>query len=161
GDCHEGMNIAAIHRLPVIFFCENNGYAISVHQSKQMAVPNVADRAAGYGFPGVVVDGNDPLEVYRVMKEAVDRARRGEGPTLIEAKTYRLAPHTSDDDDRAYRSSEEVEAWRRRDPLPRFERFLLEEGVLDQATQEAVMARVEAAVDDAVAYAQAAPDPPV
>lgn len=161
GDCHEGMNIAAIHRLPVIFFCENNGYAISVHQSKQMAVPNVADRAAGYGFPGVVVDGNDPLEVYRVMKEAVDRARRGEGPTLIEAKTYRLAPHTSDDDDRAYRSREEVEAWRRRDPLPRFERFLLEEGVLDQATQEAVMARVEAAVDDAVAYAQAAPDPPV
>src|SRR5690606_34159764 len=100
GDFHEGLNFAGIYRLPVVFFCENNMYAISVHQTKQMAIENVADRAAGYGFPGIVVDGNDPLEVYRVTREAVERARRGEGPTLIEAKTYRFVPHTSDDDDR-------------------------------------------------------------
>src|SRR5690625_2679862 len=99
GDTHEGMNFAGVHKLPVIFFCENNGYAISVPQAKQMAIENVADRAAGYGFPGVVVDGTDVFEVYRVTKEAAERARRGDGPTLIEAKVFRFTPHSSDDDD--------------------------------------------------------------
>ncbi len=109
GDWHEGLNFAGIHKLPVIFVCENNHYAISVPQSKQMAVRDVADRAAGYGFPGVVVDGNDVLACYGAMKDAHERARAGEGPTLIECKTYRFLPHTSDDDDRTYRSREEVE----------------------------------------------------
>ena len=94
GDWHEGLNFAGIHRLPVIFICENNHYAISVPQSKQMAVEDVASRAAGYGFPGVVVDGNDPIACYAAMKTSVERARAGEGPTLIEAKTYRFSSRT-------------------------------------------------------------------
>ena len=109
GDWHEGLNFAGIHRLPVIFVCENNRYAISVPQSKQMAIDDVADRAAGYGFPGVVVDGNDVLACYGAMKEAHERARAGEGPTLIECKTYRFLGHTSDDDDKTYRPRDEVE----------------------------------------------------
>ncbi len=109
GAWHEGLNFAGIHKLPVVFVCENNYYAISVGQPLQMAIENVADRAAGYGFPGVVVDGNDVLASFAAMKTAVERARAGEGPTLIEAKTYRFFPHTSDDDDRSYRSREEVQ----------------------------------------------------
>ncbi len=101
GDWHEGLNFSGIHRLPVIFVCENNQYAISVPQSKQMAVKDVASRAEGYGFPGVVVDGNDVLACYGAMKRAHERARAGEGPTLIECKTYRFMPHTSDDDDKS------------------------------------------------------------
>src|SRR6266550_2764870 len=100
GDTHEAMNFAGIHKLAVVFVCENNGYAISVPHSHQMAIQNVADRAAGYGFPGVVVDGNDVLACYEVARQAVERARRGEGPTLIEAKTYRFTAHSSDDDDK-------------------------------------------------------------
>ncbi|KKK51792.1 hypothetical protein LCGC14_3111390, partial [marine sediment metagenome] len=96
GDCHEAMNFAGVHRLPVVFVCEHNQYAISVHWTKQMAVENVAVRAQGYGFPGVTVDGNDVLAVYRAAREATEKARRGDGPTFIEAKTYRLVPHTSD-----------------------------------------------------------------
>ena len=96
GDCHEAMNFAGVHKLPVIFVCENNQYAISVHVSKQMAVQDVAVRAQGYGFPGLTVDGNDVLAVYRAAREAVDRARSGQGPTFIEAKTYRLVPHSSE-----------------------------------------------------------------
>ena len=124
GAWHEGLNFAGIHKLPVIFVCENNRYAISVPQKKQMAIENVAERAAGYGFPGVVVDGNDVLACYGAMKLAEERARAGEGPTLIEAKTYRFQPHTSDDDDRTYRSREEVEEARRHDPLLGFSTHL-------------------------------------
>src|SRR5712691_6193651 len=130
GDWHEGLNFAGIHRLPVVFFCENNKYAISVPQTKQMAIENVADRAAGYGFEGRVVDGNDVLACYEVTKAAVDKARSGGGPTLIEAKTYRYAPHTSDDDDRTYRSKDEVKHARRNDPIPRFQGYLKEHNVL-------------------------------
>ena len=103
GDFHEGANFAGVHKLPVIFLCENNKYAISVPYSKQVACNSIADRALGYGFPGVSVDGSDILEVYKVTKEAADRARRGEGPTLIEARCFRYMPHSSDDDDRTYR----------------------------------------------------------
>lgn len=125
GDFHEGLNFAGIWKLPVVFLCENNRYAISVSQAKQMAIENVADRAAGYGFPGVVVDGNDILAVYAATKEAVDRARAGESPTLIEAKTYRVVPHSSDDDDRLYRSEDEVEPWQaEKDPLHRFQKTM-------------------------------------
>jgi 2-oxoisovalerate dehydrogenase E1 component alpha subunit len=159
GDFHEGLNFAAIHRLPVVFVCENNGYAISVPQHKQMAVPSVAARAAAYGIPGVSVDGNDPLAVYAAMREAVNRARRGEGPTLIEAKTYRLVPHSSDDDDRTYRSREEVEAWRQRDPIPRFRRYLEEHALLDAAADQALRASIAAEVDRATDEAEQAPPP--
>ncbi|HWO70936.1 MAG TPA: thiamine pyrophosphate-dependent dehydrogenase E1 component subunit alpha [Actinomycetota bacterium] len=159
GDWHEGLNFAGIHRLPVVFICENNRYAISVPQSKQMAVEDVAVRAEGYGFPGVVVDGNDVLACYRATKEAVERARSGGGPTLIECKTYRFYSHTSDDDDRTYRSREEVEAARHQDPLLRFGTYLREQGLLDEDAEERLRAEVKAEVEEAVDRAWNAPDP--
>jgi 2-oxoisovalerate dehydrogenase E1 component alpha subunit len=159
GDFHEGVNWAGVHRLPVIFVCENNYYAISVPQDLQMAVPNVADRAAGYGVEGVVVDGQDVLEVYSAMKEAVERALAGGGATLLEAKTYRFASHSSDDDDRLYRSREEVEEWHQRDPLRLFENYLVEHDVLDDDVRDQIASRVSAAVDDATDFAERAPDP--
>lgn len=160
GDFHEGLNWAGIHKLPVIFFCQNNQYAISVPAHKEMPVENVADRAVAYGMPGIVVDGNDALEVYRAIKDAVDRARRGEGATLVEAKTYRLVPHSSDDDDRTYRSREEVEEWKAKDPLLRMRQYLESIGLLDDAKAEEYDARAKAAVDDAHQFAQDAPFPP-
>jgi 2-oxoisovalerate dehydrogenase E1 component alpha subunit len=159
GDWHEGLNFAGIHRLPVVFICENNRYAISVPQSKQMAVEDVAVRAEGYGFPGVVVDGNDVLACYRATKEAVERARSGGGPTLIECKTYRFYSHTSDDDDRTYRSREEVEAARHQDPLLRFGAYLREQGLLDEEAEERLRAEVKGEVEEAVDRAWNAPDP--
>jgi len=159
GDWHEGLNFAGIHRLPVVFICENNRYAISVPQSKQMAVEDVAVRAEGYGFPGVVVDGNDVLACYRAAKEAVERARSGGGPTLIECKTYRFYSHTSDDDDRTYRSREEVEAARHQDPLLRFGAYLREQGLLDEGAEERLRAEVKGEVEEAVDRAWNAPDP--
>lgn len=159
GDCHESMNFAGVHKLPVVFICEHNQYAISVHWTKQMAVENVSIRAQGYGFPGVTVDGNDLLAVYRAAKEGVDRARAGEGPTFIECKTYRLVPHTSDDDDRRYRSREEVAEWAKKDPIPRFQAYLEEEGVLDARAGEALAKRVAQEVDEATEYAENAPPP--
>jgi 2-oxoisovalerate dehydrogenase E1 component alpha subunit len=159
GDWHEGLNFAGIQRLPVIFICENNRYAISVEQSKQMAIQDVADRAAGYGFPGVVVDGNDVLACFAAMKEAVDRARSGQGPTLIECKTYRFQPHTSDDDDRTYRSREEVELARSNDPLTRFAGYLRERGILEDERMEAVRVEVKADIDASIDKAWNAQDP--
>ncbi len=159
GDWHESMNFAGVRRLPVIFVCEFNSYAISVRWNKQGAVENVAVRAEGYGFPGVTVDGNDVLAVYAAATEAVERARRGEGPTFIEAKTYRLVPHSSDDDDRRYRSRDEVEAWAQRDPVTAFARRLTEMGVLGQERDEEIAERVRAEVDDATDYCEAAPEP--
>lgn len=159
GDWHEGLNFAGIHRLPVIFVCENNRYAISVHQSKQMAVEDVASRAEGYGFPGVVVDGTEVLSCFAAARQAVERARAGEGPTLIECKTYRFQPHTSDDDDRTYRSREEVEEARHRDPIVRFGAYLKEHGIADEAAIEAVWGEVRAEVEAAVRTAWEAADP--
>ncbi|WP_051322114.1 thiamine pyrophosphate-dependent dehydrogenase E1 component subunit alpha [Alicyclobacillus contaminans] len=157
GDFHEAANFAGIHKLPVIFFCENNKYAISVPESKQLACKNVADRAAGYGFEGVVVDGMDALEVYRVMKAAVEKARNGGGPTLVEAKTYRLVPHSSDDDDRSYRSREEVEEARKGDPIVRLRNYLLEVGVLTEEQDAALRQAALDEVNEATAYAEQAP----
>lgn len=159
GDTHEAMNFAGIYKLPVIFLCEFNGYAISVPQSKQMAVENVAVRAQGYGFPGVTVDGNDILAVYGATKEAWERARRGEGPTFIECKTYRLLPHSSDDNDMRYRTRDEIEEARKRDPLERFRRYLREKGLLDEAREAEVQARVKREVDEATDYGEGAPEP--
>jgi 2-oxoisovalerate dehydrogenase E1 component alpha subunit len=159
GDWHEGLNFAGVHRLPVIFVCENNHYAISVPQNKQMAVEDVADRAVGYGFPGEVVDGNDVIACYDAMRRAHDRARSGQGPTLIECKTYRYLPHTSDDDDKSYRSREEVEEARHHDPIDAFAAYLREHGILDGAGADAIRGEVEGEIGEAIAAAWDAPDP--
>jgi 2-oxoisovalerate dehydrogenase E1 component alpha subunit len=159
GDFHEACNFAGVHKLPVIFFCENNRYAISVPVERQMAIDNVADRAASYGFPGIIVDGTDLLTVYEVVRDAADRARRGEGPTLVEAKVYRFQPHTSDDDDRVYRPPEEVRAWKERDPLVLFERRLREVGALDDEQVSEIGTRVRNEVDEATDAAEQALQP--
>ena len=159
GDFHEGLNFAGIHRLPVVFLVENNGYAISVPMSLQCAVPNIADRGPAYAMPGVVVDGSDVLACYRAGREAVDRARRGEGPTLIEAKVTRLTAHSSDDQQTKYRSAEELASDRGRDALPRFRERLRQAGLLDDEREASIVAEVRAAVDDATEWAEAQPDP--
>ena len=159
GDWHEGLNFAGVHRLPVIFVCENNHYAISVPQSKQMAVDDVAVRAEGYGFPGVVVDGNDVLACYAAMAEAHERARRGDGPTLIECKTYRYLPHTSEDDDKTYRPREEVEEARHHDPIVLFADYLRGQGVLDDDVGRTIREEVVAEIEAAIAAAWDAPEP--
>ena len=159
GDWHEGLNFAGIHRLPVIFVCENNQYAISVPQAKQMAVDNVADRAEGYGFPGVVVDGNDVLACYGAMKQAHERARAGDGPTLIECKTYRFLGHTSDDDDKTYRPRDEVEEARHNDPVHVFGEYLRTQEVLDDVGAEELRLEIKGEIDTALAAAWDAADP--
>ena len=159
GDVHEGLNFAAIHKLPFVFVVENNGYAISVPSSKELSLPDVAARASGYGIPGVIVDGTDVVACYRVAREAVDRARRGDGPSLIEAKVTRLTAHSSDDQQTKYRSAEELAAERALDPLPRFREQLLAAGLLTAESEAAIAAEVRAAVDDATDYAEAQPDP--
>jgi len=159
GDWHESMNFAGVHRLPLVFVCEHNQYAISVQWRKQAAIENVANRAEGYGFPGVTVDGNDVLAVYGVMSRAVERAKSGEGPTLIEAKTYRLMPHSSDDDDRRYRTREEVEEWSARDPIAAFARQLKGLGALDDKRETLLIDRVSQEVDEATDFAEKAPTP--
>ncbi len=158
GDFHEALNFAGIHRLPVVFLCENNLYAISVPMGLQSAVEDVATHAQAYGFGGVVVDGNDALSVYDATRTAVRRAREGGGPTLIECKTYRLLPHTSDDDDKAYRAPEEVEAWRAKDPLPRMRDYLRDLGLLSPDDDARLHAEVDAEVEEATRRAQAAPE---
>jgi 2-oxoisovalerate dehydrogenase E1 component alpha subunit len=159
GEWHEALNFAGIHRLPVIFLCENNGLAISVPTSKQMAVGSVADRAVAYGFPGTSVDGCDVQAVYEATRQAAQRAREGGGPTLIEARVVRLMPHTTDDDHSKYRSPGELEEAQKRDPLPLLRRRLLEQGLLAPETDEAYQQRAQEEVDQATDYADAAPFP--
>lgn len=159
GDFHEGLNWAGIFKLPVIFLCQNNQYAISSPTDREMPVKNVADRAQAYGMPGVTFDGNDFLESYRALTQAVERARRGQGPTLLEAKMYRLVPHSSDDDDRTYRSREEVEYWKQRDPLLLARKYCMEQGLLDDAHLEEFEQRAREIVDDANEFARNAPYP--
>ena len=159
GEVHEAMNLAGTHALPVIFVCENNGYAISVPQQRQMGIANVSDRAAGYGFPGMCIDGTDPVACYEATAQAVARARRGDGPTLIEFKCLRLTPHSSDDNDRTYRSADELKALKQNDPVARFGAYLQAEGVLSNADDQAIRTRVLQQVDEAVAVAEAAEAP--
>ena len=156
GDWHETMNFAGIHQLPLIVIIENNEYAISVPVAEEVA-GQLADRALGYGMQGVAVDGNDPLAMYAIAREAVDRARRGDGPTLIEAKTYRYYAHTSDDDDKLYRSREEVESWRRRDPLILLKQYLIETRLLSQSAEEQMESEIADELAEAVKQAEAAP----
>jgi len=159
GDFHEGLNFAGVHKLPVIFMCENNHYAISVPLKKQLACEKVSDRAVGYGMPGVTVDGLDPLEVYKVMKEAVERARSGEGPSLIETITHRLTSHSSDDDDRSYRTEEELTKAKSEDPINLFEAYLNENGLLNEQTKKDINDRIMKQVNEATDYAEKAPYP--
>jgi 2-oxoisovalerate dehydrogenase E1 component alpha subunit len=161
GEIHEAMNFAGVHRLPVIFVCENNGYAISVPLDKQVGGGNVAARAQGYGFPGVVVDGSDPLACYAAAKEAHERARRGDGPTLIEARVVRMTSHSSDDDQRRYRDPAEVEALKEQDPIARFANQLRDWGLLNDQREEELRGEAKAEINEASRRAEARPDPDV
>ncbi len=158
GAWHEGLNVAAIWDLPVIFVCENNLYAASTPVALSFKIENIADRAAAYGMPGVVVDGNDVLAVYQVSRQAIERARRGGGPTLIECKTYRLCGH-SRSDPRTYRSREEEAEWQKRDPIPRFRQWLLAEQRFTADQLSEVDQDVEEIIDEAIAFAEASPEP--
>jgi 2-oxoisovalerate dehydrogenase E1 component alpha subunit len=159
GDFHEGLNFAAVHHLPLITVVENNGFAISVPWDKQMPLKDVAERAHAYGMPGVIVDGGDPVGCYAAMKDAVERGRRGEGPTLIEAKVARLTPHSSDDDDRVYKTREALAEEKKEDCVLRFRHQLEGWGVLQPGDAEEVRAEMMREVDRALQEAEAAPLP--
>ena len=156
GDFHEGCNFAGVHKLPVILMCENNQYAISVPVSQQLG-GRVVDRALGYGMEGVRVDGNDPLEVYRVVKEARERALSGGGATLIEAMMYRISPHSTADDDMLYRTKEEVEANRAKDGIPIYKQYLIDSGLWSEEQDQAFAAEIAKEITDATNYADQAP----
>ncbi len=133
GDFHEGMNCAAVYQSPVIFICQNNQWAISVPLAKQTHSETLAQKALAYGMPGIQVDGNDILAVYAATAEAVDRARNGGGPTFIECVTYRIMMHTTADDPKKYRSEEEVELWKKKDPLLRYQNYLRKKNILPES----------------------------
>ena len=156
GGWHEALNFAGVHKLPVVFVCQNNLWAESVPATLQAGIVDFADRAKAYGIPGVTVDGNDVLEMYRHARDAVARARAGEGPTFIEAKTYRWYGH-SEIDPADYRTREELESWKARDPVPRIERRLLDAGVIDAAFPEAIAAEINREVDAAAQVCEATP----
>jgi len=158
GDFHEALNFAGVQHLPIVFICENNQYAFSVPVEKSMAIDDVADRAASYGFDGVAINGNDVLAVYQSTQGALARARRGEGPTLIECKTYRWHGH-SEHDKAFYRSDEELAMWKSRDPIPTFTTYLQARKVLTDDNLKEIEARVTTTIDDAVDFATSAPDP--
>jgi 2-oxoisovalerate dehydrogenase E1 component alpha subunit len=159
GDWHEGLNWAGVHRLPFVCIVQDNDYAISVPHRLQMGVDSVAKRADGYGLVGVSVDGGDLLACYEAMRTAVDRARQGDGATLVAAKVARFTSHSSDDDQRRYRPQAELEALLRRDPIERFRGYLLDEGVLAEEEDDRVQQECTADVDEAVNYAEAAASP--
>ena len=158
GEAHEAMNFAAVHQLPVIFICENNRYAISVPQRAQMAIEDVATRAAGYGFPGFTVDGMDMLQCYEATFQAIKHARK-EGPVLLEMKVERFMPHTTDDDDLRYRPREEVEEGRKRDPVVTLAALLIEQGDLTTKRVDEIKAQAQTAIDEATDAADAADQP--
>jgi pyruvate dehydrogenase E1 component alpha subunit len=158
GDFHEALNFAGVQRLPIIFVCENNQYAYSVPVEKSMAIDDVADRAESYGFDGVAINGNDVLAVYQSTQGALARARSGEGPTLIECKTYRWHGH-SEHDKAFYRTDEELAMWKSRDPIPTFTTYLETQNILTDDKLKAIEERVKVTIDDAVDFATNAPDP--
>lgn len=159
GDFHEGLNFAGVHRLPVVFVCENNGYAISVPLRLQAGNPDLVARADGYGMRGVQVDGTDVPACHEAVREAVERARAGEGPTLIEARIPRINPHTSEDDQTRYRTREELEEAAGRDPLARFEAWLAEQRWLSPAEAERVRRELEEEAAEAADWAERQADP--
>jgi pyruvate dehydrogenase E1 component alpha subunit len=155
---HEGINLASIWQLPVVYICENNLYGISVPQSKHQNIADIADRAAAYRIPGVVVDGNDVIAVYETVGEAVARARKGEGPTLIECKTYRHRAHFEGDPD-VYRPKEEIENWVKKDPIPRFRKQLIEMRILTEKKADEIDREMQKEMDKAVKFAEESPLP--
>ncbi len=158
GDWHEGVNLACVQKAPVVFICNNNQYAYSTHLEQQMAVVNIADRAAAYGMPGSIVDGNDVLAVHEAAKEAIDRAREGLGPSLLECKTFRMTGHSAHDD-AGYVPKELFEEWAKKDPIVRYRQTLLDEGIMDLAEINEMHARAVSEVDDAVEWAERCPYP--
>jgi pyruvate dehydrogenase E1 component alpha subunit len=159
GDFHEACNLAGLRRAPVVFFLQNNGWAISTPVSRQTAAPSFAARAAGYGFPGELVDGNDFFATYEVTAKAVERARAGEGPTLIEARTYRMGPHNTADDPTRYVDPDELEAHRALDPINRLRAYLEHHGLLEADAEERIRAEIEQELQAALAAAEAHPGP--
>ena len=160
GAFHEALNMASVWKLPVVFVCENNGYGMSTSTARSTAVPNVADRASAYAMPGVIVDGNDLSAVAEASVDAVERARRGEGPSLIECKTYRHRGHSKSDRNR-YRTKEEIEQWITKDPIGRFEAEMVEYGILSPSEVEALRAEVEQEIADGIEFAKSSPMPRV
>jgi pyruvate dehydrogenase E1 component alpha subunit len=161
GDFHEGFNMAGVFRLPVVFICQNNQWAISVPLKAQTAAASLAQKAVAYGFDGVQVDGNDVFAVYRATAEALDKARNGGGPSFIECLTYRMADHTTADDAARYRSPDEVASWRDRDPILRLERYMAQQGLWNEEYGKDAKSRATAAVDEAVRAMEAVPPPDV
>jgi pyruvate dehydrogenase E1 component alpha subunit len=154
GDFHEGMNFAAVYQAPVVFICQNNQWAISVPRSRQTHSKTIAQKALAYDMPGIQVDGNDILAVYSAAKEAIDRARSGGGPSLIECVTYRMMMHTTADDPKRYRRDEDVEPWKKRDPIKRFQMYLKSKGLLSDQKMEALEAQVKDEIQKAVEHAE-------
>ena len=161
GDWHTAMNMAAVQQAPIVFACENNGYAISVGLAAQTATATIAEKARAYGMPGYRVDGMDVLACHYVMREMIERARRGEGPALVDMVVYRYGPHSSSDDDSVYRAADEVAAWKKRDPVDRFYRFLAGRDLIDEATEKALRERIKNELSAAAERARAAGTAPV
>ena len=159
GEFHAAMNFAGVYKTPVIFFCENNQYAISLPVRRQTASESIAIKAEAYGFEGVQIDGNDVLAVYKATRSAVDKARSGGGPTLIEAITYRMGGHSTSDDPTVYRSSEEVEMWKKRDPITRFTAYLVKKGITNEQEIKKVMEEIDAEMTRVIKEREAIPPP--
>ncbi len=155
GDFHEGLNMAGVFRLPVVFICQNNQWAISVPREKQSASKTLAQKSFAYGFEGIQVDGNDIFAVYKAAKEALDKAKRGEGPTLIECFTYRMSDHTTADDASRYRTKEEIAVWKPKDPILRLKLFMEKKGLWTEQYQKEVEDKAKAKVDEAVKMEEA------
>ena len=159
GDFHEAMNFAGVFNAPVVFVCENNQFAISVKRKDQTKSETIAQKAIAYGFEGIQVDGMDVFAVYKAMSDAVEKGRSGKGPTLIECFTYRMCDHSTSDDASKYRSKEEVEAWAKKDPIERLEKYMRKKGMLDDAYKENVLSKSKEAVEKAVTEFEKIPAP--
>ena len=158
GDFNEALNFAGVFQAPVVLVVQNNGWAISLPRNKQSAAPSFAARGAGFGVPAHLVDGNDILAVYSTMQKAVERARAGQGPSLIETLTYRMGAHTTADDPTRYRDAAEIEAWKRKDPIERFQKFLLQRDLLSGKEIETLLTEIEDEINVAVQVAENTPD---
>jgi pyruvate dehydrogenase E1 component alpha subunit len=159
GDFHEGLNFAGVFKVPLVAICENNQYAISVPRSRQTASETIAQKAMAYGFDGVQVDGNDVFAVYKVTKDALDKARDGKGSTLIECFTYRLGAHTTADDPTRYRNNEEVEYWKKRDPIDRLRKVMMKKVIWNDSDEQKLLRESEEKVNDAVKKSEAVGEP--
>ena len=159
GDFHEGMNFAGVYQIPVVFICENNQYAISIPRRKQTNAETIAQKAIAYGFEGIQVDGNDVFAVYKATKEAVEKARAGNGPTLIECFTYRISDHSTSDDASRYRTKEEIELWAKKDPIERVEKYLRKKNLIDDAYKETLLRQAQEMIEKAVSEYEKLPAP--